>query len=62
MELTKSKNHDHFFIDDGVLYESYNTIRGLRYMAVLNVAGMTDKDKLNEEDIKIINESFLPSN
>ena len=38
--LTKDKNHDHYWIEDDVLYESYRTIRGLRYRPVLEVFGM----------------------
>ena len=50
--IPKRADHDHFWIEDGVLYESYSTIRGMRYLKVMEVHGMPDeyycsKDCLN---------------
>ena len=58
-KLTKKHNHDHFWIDDGVLYESYNTIRGLRYMSILEVKGMPDSEKCTEEMLNYIEKEYL---
>lgn len=53
-KLKPKHNHDHFWIEDNVIYESYKTIRGMRYMAVAEVV-MEDKDKLEKSDIDIVN-------
>jgi len=42
--IPKRHNHDHFWVEDGVLFESYNTIRGMRYDAIKNVPVMPDLD------------------
>ena len=54
-QLTKSNRHNHFWIEDNIVYESYGTLRGLRYMPVAEVI-MKDKDFLTEEDIKSVND------
>lgn len=59
-ELVKSQNHEHFWIEDNTVYESYRTIRGLRYMAVAEVI-MPDSDRLSDDEIKKVNE-ILTSN
>jgi len=53
--ITKSHNHNHFWIEDYTLYESYNTLRGVRYRPVAEVI-MEDKEKLNDEEIRLVNE------
>jgi hypothetical protein len=35
--ITKSHNHNHFWIEDNTVYESYNTLRGLRYRPIAEV-------------------------
>lgn len=32
--LIKSHNHSHFWTENKIVYESYNTIRGLRFMQI----------------------------
>ncbi|WP_435263027.1 hypothetical protein [Tenacibaculum sp. nBUS_03] len=54
-KLDKSHNHNHFWIEDYTVYESYNTTRGVRYRPVAEVI-MEEKDFLTEEDIKSVNE------
>ena len=49
----KSHNHDNFWINSGVLYESYNTIRGLRYRAI-SCVDYPDTEKVSDVDILII--------
>jgi hypothetical protein len=46
--IPKRHNHDHFWIENGILYESYSTIRGMRYMEVMRVHGMSDEEKCND--------------
>jgi hypothetical protein len=57
--LTKDKNHDHYWIDDDVLYESYRTIRGLRYRPVLEVFGMANCEKCSPEMIMQIEKQYI---
>ena len=54
IQLNKSHNHDHFWIEDNFAYESYNTIRGLRYRQICGV-DYPDTEKLSEVDILLIN-------
>jgi hypothetical protein len=57
--IVQRHNHSHYWIEDGVLYESYNTIRGLRYMMLLEVPGMNDCDKCTPEMIAYIEKQYL---
>ena len=62
MELTaikKDVNHDHFWIEDGILYESYRTLRGLRYRQILEVVNMPDTLKCTDACIKYIELQFI---
>lgn len=53
-KLVKSIKHSHYWIEDGVLYESYYTIRGLRFLPLIDVPNMPDESKCSEECIKYI--------
>jgi hypothetical protein len=35
--ITKHPQHDHFFFEDGYLFESYKTIRGLRCQPLMPI-------------------------
>lgn len=56
--LWRDEKHDHFWIEDGELYESYRTIRGLRYRHRLSVPGMPDMDKVTESVLSVIEERY----
>lgn len=58
-KLSKDRRHDHFWIEDEVLFESYQTIRGLRYRNILEVSGMKDCDRCTPEIIQEIEHKFL---
>jgi len=58
-KLWKDKRHHHFWIEDGELYESYRTIRGLRFRHRLTVHGMKDCDNCPEEMIIYIEKEYL---
>lgn len=45
MLIYENAQHDHYWIKDGILYESYHTIRGLRYRRFKDVPGMPDHDR-----------------
>jgi hypothetical protein len=57
--LSKDRNHDHYWIDDDVLYESYRTLRGLRYRPVLEVFGMPNCEKCTDAMIIYIEKQYL---
>jgi hypothetical protein len=57
-KLSKRRNHDHFWIKDGTLFESYQTLRGLRFQEIMPIP-MADNDRLTEDDLIIIEQEFL---
>jgi len=58
--ITKSHNHDHFCIEDSFLYESYRTIRGLRFREIIAVGNMPDDDVCSEICMTYIAKEYLP--
>ncbi len=59
--VPKDRKHDHYWIEDGVLFESYRTIRGLRYRRLKDVPGMPDEDNCSGECIVYINKEYYQS-
>lgn len=57
--IIKQPNHDHFWIADGYLFESYNTIRGLRFRNVAYVPNMPNEDSCSDACIKYINMEYF---
>jgi hypothetical protein len=57
--VLKDKRHSHFWIEDGELYESYNTIRGLRYRHRFSVDGLPDTNKCSESMMLYIGKEYL---
>lgn len=53
-ETVKDKAHVHFYTDNGVLYETYRTIRGLRYRKISEANGMPDSVKCSEITVNFI--------
>jgi hypothetical protein len=58
-KLWRDDNHDHFWIDGEVLYESYNTIRGIRSRFRLEVPGMENNNHCSEQTLAEICEKYL---
>jgi len=56
--IPKRHNHSHFWIEDGVFYESYNTIRGKRYCAKIEVPNMPDEDFCSKECLAYIAKEY----
>jgi len=54
-QIKKKHNHDHFGIEDDILFKTYRTIRGLRYMGVCEVPNYEDNDNVSDEIIEKIN-------
>lgn len=50
-QVTKHRRHHHFWIDDGRLYESYTTIRGLRFRELIDV-NLPDQNKALDSYLK----------
>jgi len=59
MKLTRDRKHDHFWIEDEILYESYNTLRGLRFRERFEVTGMPDTDNCPDDMLKYIEAEYL---
>jgi hypothetical protein len=57
--LWKDERHDHFWIKDGWLFESYHTIRGLRFRKRMQVTGMPDTDCCTAEMIIYIEKEYM---
>lgn len=53
-ELQKHPNHDHWWIRDGFLNESYNTLRGLRYMTICEAPDFDDDNFCTDEKAEYI--------
>lgn len=58
-KLSKDEAHSHFWIEDGALYESYHTIRGLRFKYRMAVPLMSDSHKLDDATIFYIETHFI---
>lgn len=55
-QIYKHPNHSHFFIADGILCESYKTIRGLRYLEIAIVDVQETEENVSEERaLKLLN-------
>lgn len=54
MKIIKHLHHHHFWVSNGILYESYNTLRGMRYSMITEVPMMEDNDDVSEELINKI--------
>jgi hypothetical protein len=60
-EIPKRYKHSHFWIENEILYESYQTVRGLRFMERKEVPGMPDEDNCSEECLNyIVKEYYNP--
>lgn len=57
--LPKDKSHDHYWIEDERLYESYQTLRGLRFRFRLSVPNMPDSERCSDSMIKYIEKEYL---
>ena len=57
--ISRDTRHSHFWIEDEELFESYHTIRGLRYHHRFSVNGLPDTDKCKPDMIKYIEAEYL---
>jgi len=57
--ISRDKSHDHSWIEDGELFETYRTIRGLRYRHKFTVSGLPDTDNCQPDMIKYIEAEYL---
>ncbi|RUT68671.1 hypothetical protein D0817_20130 [Flavobacterium cupreum] len=57
--LTRSQNHSHFWTENKIVYESYNTIRGLRFREVAILWFFyPDHQKLTQPMLNYLNKRF----
>lgn len=56
--IPKKHNHHHYWIEGGILFESYKTIRGMRYMSIKEVPGMPDEDFCTKECLEYIAKEY----
>lgn len=56
--LHRDKRHDHYWIEDGILFESYWTIRGLRYRSLMKV-DLPDCEWLTDTEVLCLEEKYL---
>lgn len=54
MKLRKDREHSHYWIQEEHLFESYNTLRGLRCRYIMDVIGYPDTDRCSQEVIDSI--------
>lgn len=47
--ITETRNHHHFWIEDNILFESYMTLRGMRYRGLLQIEGFSDTDLCSDD-------------
>jgi hypothetical protein len=57
--ISRDRRHSHFWIEDEELFESYHTIRGLRYRHRFGVNGLPDTDKCKPDMITYIEAEYL---
>lgn len=62
--LIKSHNHSFFWVEDNQLFETYQTIRGRRWLNIQTPEGFQypDTDICTEEDIEKINQILSNEN
>jgi hypothetical protein len=58
-KIHRDRRHDHYWIEDGVIFETYETIRGLRYRELYYVPDMPDNDRCDDDCITYIEKEFL---
>lgn len=58
-KIHRDRRHHHYWIEDGVIFETYETIRGLRYRELFYVPNMPDNDKCDDACIDYVEKEFL---
>lgn len=57
--IKKRANHVCFWVEDGVLYESYQTLRGVRYNKICDVPEIQDTEDCSDEMIAYIEKEYV---
>ncbi len=58
-ELTKHPKHSHYWVENELFCESFQTIRGMRYNTICHVQGIPDCENCSEDMVKYIQQEFL---
>ncbi len=59
--IWRDRKHDHFWVQGGSLYESYSTLRGLRFRGRGYVPGFPDTERCTDEQMAEIEKLLIPS-
>jgi len=62
--IQKDRRHDHFWIENGSLCETYRTIRGLRWRWVAFAGQEPDHEKISDDELTALGfevQSFPPT-
>jgi hypothetical protein len=51
LHIPRHPNHDHYWIQNGVLGESYQTIRGLRFRELAEVSEFKNNKNLSKDEM-----------
>jgi len=57
--IIKSPTHANFWVENEVLYESYRTIRGMKYRYVMEVKGIANNYFCDDEFIRNIKKKYI---
>jgi len=57
--IIKKHNHHHFWIEDGILYETCTAIGGLCHSPIMKVEGFVDNNNCDNETIDLINKKYF---
>lgn len=57
-KIKKHPSHKYFWVEDGELYETYETLRGFRFQFIMLVPDFPDKEPLEESDILAIEKEY----
>ena len=61
--ITKSHNHHHFWTEDNIVYESYSTLRGLRFRQILKLSfNYPNHEKLTDTMVTFLNNILKSQN
>lgn len=61
-EITKDPRHDHYWIEDGFLHESYHTIRGLRWRTIMEGIKLPDTDLITDKELEAYFKNRMKTN
>ena len=58
MPIYKDERHHHYWIEDGILYETYHTLRGRRYRELAKV-DYPDREYVSDAELEEVEECII---